>query len=608
MRKKSNAFILVLSLAIALTSASDAQQARPLSEQLRHASLMPGGAMLYIQSGDLNALMRRWIASPVRAAYYKSPSFKAFSKSHVYLKLEQRKKDFESALGFGLDESRLAELAGGPSAVALYDIGKIELVFVTEVSRAKAAATAAFQQAMKFEERSASGTSYYVRELTTDGGRMTQQFCFVYAGGKLIITTAEGLMLRTLANLKSQTEDSLGPAVIRAAESAEGFAAHDVTMWLDQTKLNNSRLFRNYWIHRNPGELAAVENGLVDLRISAAGLTEQRWFKLKAGISQPPEVTGSDLAALLQFAPPDAQLIEVRGPSSQEDLANHTALVLYGEVPAVTAKPADGSRGHSRSSSSESANTGRYAVLDSRFDLDVDDPDLRGRSAETGVQPQSYSSDFVKNVAGVLSSAGAQSYCAVSRSRMERGKPFVGFERALVIALKADAGIDRDRLERLIVDELRARFVVTGSQTQFGWEAAGEVRFVAQSLTERGAAYAMSGRHLVLASSREFAADILRAAAGNRGTSPGASSPSSFAYSLVRIADARPMYDTLTSKLDRPTAKPVSSDSDGDEPERSVSLFSENISSLIAALNFRQAEYRRSSSGGQLLERVSYSW
>ena len=90
----------VLSAAIllgALLHQSDGQQARPLAEQLRLAGVMPRGAMLYVQARDLSAIMKRWMASPVRTQFYKSPSFSAFSKSRIYIKLQDRKSDFETA-------------------------------------------------------------------------------------------------------------------------------------------------------------------------------------------------------------------------------------------------------------------------------------------------------------------------------------------------------------------------------------------------------------------------------------------------------------------------------------------------------------------------------
>ena len=273
--------VLIIVLMTALAHRSDGQQAPALSDQLRLAAVMPRGAMLYLQASDLSALMKTWLASPVRSRFYDSASFAAFQKSRVYLKLQDRKKDIETAIGVGLDENRLAELAGKASAISIYDIGKIEMVFVTEVPRARAVASALFKQAPQFQERSADGTSYYVRDVTTDGGRLNQQFCFAYVDGKLIVTTTEGLMIRAIANIKGAGGESLGSDVVALAETARGFAAHEATMWLDQARLNRNRYFDNYWIHQNAaGELSNIQTALIDLRFTREGMIENRWFRV----------------------------------------------------------------------------------------------------------------------------------------------------------------------------------------------------------------------------------------------------------------------------------------------------------------------------------------
>src|SRR5438046_2151984 len=120
MRMKKLTMLIVIAF-LALAHRSDGQQARPVAEQLRLAGVMPRGAMVYVQANDLSILMKTWLASPVRSQFYDSASFAAFQKSRIYLKLQDRKKDFESAIGVELNENRLAELAGSASAVSIYD-------------------------------------------------------------------------------------------------------------------------------------------------------------------------------------------------------------------------------------------------------------------------------------------------------------------------------------------------------------------------------------------------------------------------------------------------------------------------------------------------------
>lgn len=595
----------------ALAHQSDGQSARPVSEQLRLASITPRGAMVYVQARDLAALMKLWIASPVRDKFYKSKNFAAFAQSHAYLKLQDRKKDFETALGFGLDEGRLAELAGGASAVAVYDIGKLELVFVTEVGRERAIATAMFKQAPQFQERSSDSGVYYVRDVTTDGGRLNQQFCFAHASGKLLVTTSEGLMIRALANAKSAGADSLLADVTATAELAKGFTAHEVTMWLDQTRLNRSRHFNNYWIHRNVAAFANIESGLIDLRITPAGLAEQRWFKLTAAGQQASALSNEQANALMKFAPADTQLIELRGASATGDLlSKQVSQALFGKLPdeaeAVGEVPPDYSRDTS-TEGDEDVRVERYRRLDQRFDKDVDDdkaPRPQPASAAAKAPAAPPADRFEKSVSAILANISAAGYSKMARSKSDAAKPFVTFERAVVVEMSADQAVDRAALERAITTEMRERFVVAGVEPGLAWQDDAQVRYVAQSLLEQGAAYAVSGKYLVLASSREFARDILRAAA----SAATAKIEGTFEYyGVVRVADAKPVFDKLMSKLDGKVDASASR-ADDEEESSEVKFFSENISSFISSTAFREFRARRQTDGAVMVEQVFYSW
>jgi hypothetical protein len=610
--------IMLIAVAmLALAHRSDGQQARPVAEQLRLAGVMPRGAMVYVQASDLSALMKIWLASPVRSRFYDSASFAAFQKSHVYLKLQDRKKDFETAIGVGLDEKRLAELAGRASAVSIYDIGKLELVFVTEVPRARAVASALFKQAPQFSERSADGTSYYVRDVTTDGGRLNQQFCFAYVEGKLIVTTTEGLMIRAIANAKAATADSLSSDVIALADQAAGFSAHDVTMWLDQARLNRNRYFDNYWIHHNAeGALANIESGLIDLRITREGMNEQRWFKMGVGGRGlgTGTMSADQLAALMKFAPVNAQLVQVHAAAATEHLSSAIEQSLFGRLPNESWSPAEiPDRTRSDGNEDEHTRAERYSRLDSRFDMDVDDEQAPKRGSGVGdkglgktTSNEPAGSDFAKSVGPLLASVSTASYCELVRSRSEAGKPFVRFERAIVAQLRPEAAVNREALERAIVDELRARFVVAGTQPRLEWQDEGAVRFVAQALLEQGAAYSVSGSYLVLASSKEFASDILQAAKTATSTAEKTDTMVDF-YALIRVAAAKPAFDTLMSKLDgRDQVAP--SRVKNDDEERDVKFFSENLSSLVAASAIREVRLTRQSAGPIATESVVYSW
>jgi hypothetical protein len=571
---------------------------------------MPGGALVYLQTRDLSAVMKTWLGSPVHDRFYKSASFTAFSRSRIYLKLQDRRKDFEKALGFGLDEKRLAELAGGPSAVSLYDIGKLEIVFVTEAPRERAIATVLFKSVPQFQERSAEGAAYYVRDVTTDGGRLNQQFCFAYAGGKLIVTTTEGLMLRALKNAKEAGSDSLISTVTSSAEAAgSGFATHDATMWLDQARLNKNRYFNLNWIHGNSGEkdrdtLANLESGIVDLEMKKEGMFERRWFKRSSQTGEPSSLAGEQLA-ITRFAPGDAQFIELHAPGQALDAA--IADALFGKLPNVRPGPPQiPDRTYSSDNEGDdegSKGTGRYGNLDTRFDKDVDDEQPPATEDAAAVRPGEHLTKGLSSLLGAISPAG---YLQIARSKTDAGRPFVRFERAVVIEMGAGAGFDGPGFERMITDELRERFVVKGVEPKLEWQEETNVRYVAQSLMEQGAAYAVSEKYLVLASNREFARDILKSSSSPSATTAAAiDGPAEF-YARVRVAAARPIFDKLMSKLDGRVDTELSAANQ--EGEREVKFFSENMSSLIAAIGVNEIRLVRKSNQGVMSEVVIYSW
>jgi hypothetical protein len=214
------------------------------------------------------------------------------------------------------------------------------------------------------------------------------------------------------------------------------------------------------------------------------------------------------------------------------------------------------------------------------------------------------SGDFVKSVEPILASNVTGASCEIVRSKAELGKPFVRFERAVVLQMKEGAAARREALERAIVDEMRARFVVAGIEPQLAWLEEGPVRFVSQSLLEQGAAYSMLGDFLVLASSRELVGDIIQASRTGR-TAPERTGARVDSYSLIRIGVAKPIFDTLMSKLD---GREQQAKTRKDDEEREVKFFSENLSSLISATAIRELRLTRQSSESMMTERVSYSW
>jgi hypothetical protein len=165
--------------------------------------------------------------------------------------------------------------------------------------------------------------------------------------------------------------------------------------------------------------------------------------------------------------------------------------------------------------------------------------------------------------------------------------------------------------------------VVAGAEPRLEWQDDASVRYVAQTLLEQGAAYAISGNYLVLASTKEFARDILQAASIPVAPSAVKIDGPVDLYALIRVAAAKPVFDKLMSKLDGRTGETAkaakkgednndsdgeTSDSDNSDSGSTVKFFSDNLSSLIAASAIREMRLQRETKGSVMFERVNYSW
>ena len=161
----------------------------------RFAGAMPRGALVYVEARDMAGLLKTWLASPTRARYFESASYRSFRRSRLYLKLQDRLGDLQRGFGVELTDERLAEISGGPTALAIYDPGKLEVVMVTEVPAERALASSLFAKAGEFERRAtAKGVPYYAREVVSDGGSLVQRIEGAWVTADIQLVLLEGIL------------------------------------------------------------------------------------------------------------------------------------------------------------------------------------------------------------------------------------------------------------------------------------------------------------------------------------------------------------------------------------------------------------------------------
>ncbi|HND56563.1 MAG TPA: hypothetical protein PLV92_29295, partial [Pirellulaceae bacterium] len=234
--------VAAMVLTFAAIRGATAQAPTPV---LKHAASMPAGALAYVEARDLSSLMGMWMASATRERYLASASYRSFRRSRLFLKLSDRLADLERGFGVDISDERLAEIAGGSSALAVYDPGKLEIVLVTEVPSQKALASKLFAQVANFEQRqTAKGMPYYSREVVSDGGSLVQRIAFGYAKDRLWIGTSEALVAEAI---DGPAAGGLGTAVAETVQAAADVnQTHDLTVWFDMERSIRNKYFNLY--------------------------------------------------------------------------------------------------------------------------------------------------------------------------------------------------------------------------------------------------------------------------------------------------------------------------------------------------------------------------
>ncbi len=588
----------------------------------RFAASMPAGALVYLEAKDLSGLLKTWLASPMRDRYFKSESYRSFKRSRLYVKLQERLADLQKGFGVDITDERLAELTGGPSAIAIYDPGKLELLVATEVPSERALASSLFAQAKTFEARkTAKGAAYYSREVSTDGGNLVQRIAFGYAGDRLWIGTSEALVAEAIDGPQN---GGIAPAIAETVRAAGDFDTHDMTVWFDMERTVRNKYFNLYWVQRNAKELEGIASGIVDLQFAADGVHERRWF-VRREPAAAPAGTGSDLFARMNvMAPPGAQLVEAK--VADEGVAPALARTMFGPerggtaLDRVSASAPDSPFGDEEASDeSESSRpaSGRYRYLDGRFDQDVDDPAAAPALPAVPASDREKAKEppFAERVTAIVAAAAPLRYATFESIGLPDGQLFATFDRGVAVELGAPEKFDGAAFEALVRGEFGRRFVVGGEAAQVAWIDSDGARALGGSLVAQGGAYRLVGRYLIVARDAASCAK-LAAGATARGDFANVQAPKGALtrYAEIRIGDARGPFTRLTRLLDSKSMSALeqevsSSEDEGETNKRSVLFFSENIASLLdVARDLVTVKIATTVDGVVMREQVDYLW
>ena len=322
------------------------------------AAWVPQGALLSIETEDFSALLHDWLASPEKAAWVKSDDYAVFSRSRLFGRLQDAQEQFAAAAGVPVDGDLLKEMAGRQSLFAWYDIGQLQIVYITRMTPAMIEQSRMWQRRKDFETRQAGGVTFYVKTSgassdaaeTTDDAQPANDssdtddtvdsdtsttgeaktVAFAESGDWLVLSTDEDLMAQTLELMASKDgagKDSLAQqGWYKDAKAAAAAPAGDLRMVLDMEKVVKTPQFRTYWVQQNVTEMKQYKAVVADLYRTPEGMREERVLLPKSEDAPAADVNLGQMAA---FTPDHTAVFRATAkPTAEEVLAALQAKVL----------------------------------------------------------------------------------------------------------------------------------------------------------------------------------------------------------------------------------------------------------------------------------------
>jgi hypothetical protein len=301
--------IAILLIAITTALLGWAAYQATASPQPSLSGYVPAGALLYLQAKDFSGLIDDWNSSPQKKQWVESNNQEVFSRSRLFLRLKGASDQFAAAAGLPANMNFLSQVAGSRSALALYDIGNLQFLYITYLPSAKSMQTSIWQTRSNFEPRAAGGVTFYVRRDPDS----QKEVAFAVAGDYLLLATREDLIAGALQLMSGSKDRTVETEQWWSQSVAAAGTAGDLRLVLDLEKLVPSPYFRTYWVQQNITDLKQYSAAISDLFRSSQQYREERvLIPHTQGASPAPPPTGRSL--------PQIALLPAGGAEAAADL------------------------------------------------------------------------------------------------------------------------------------------------------------------------------------------------------------------------------------------------------------------------------------------------
>lgn len=527
---------------------------------------VPSGPLLYLQAKDFSALLADWNRSPQKQAWLAGSNYEVFSRSRLLLRLKDAGKQFATAAGLPPDMNFLSQVAGSESALALYDIGKLQFVYVTRLPSANAMQNQLWKTRSKFETRSAGGATFYLRR----DPESQREVEFAVSGNCLLLATREDLMAGALQLMAGSKDHAIEADPWFARSVAAAGPAGDLRMVLNLEKIVPSPYFRSYWVQQNITDMKSYAAAISDLFRSGKEYREERVLLKKAGVSAS---TNEGVSDLVRLAPDGIGFYEAQPCASIDPCLD----VLIAKILAPHAGPVPAGQ-LAPGAQVTSGDTGSSSDLETRIDQA---PEQRGPDAE-GSAP----------LRNLLQKSQVNAVLHVQSTERDKAGVFVRIHSA--VALAGGSDWDETAARNALISFIRPS--LTASHLGVAWKQSNGY-YELDGLHPLSAA--VRGKYLIVSNDPDLIGSMLTNA--NRKSDP---KPAVFVAELDHHRE-KENFARLTSVVDRPDLN--SSGAAG--TQRQPQFISENIASLSETLAAVSSEkIVVCEAGDKVLQTVTYQW
>ena len=561
------AIIFVLIVAACLGVSWGAYQATTAPPAPALSRYFPSGALLYLQAKDFSSLLSRWDNSDENRLWLKSNNYEVFSRSRLFLRLKDANTEFSKAAGVPTDANLLRQVAGKQSALAIFDIGKLEFLYITRLPSASSMQSTLWQTRAKFETRNAGGVTFYLRR----DPESEKEVAFAVTGEYLLLATREDLLAGALQLMASGDARSIEAEPWWSQSVAAAGPEGDLRMVLNLEKIVPSPYFRSYWVQQNITDMKQYSAAISDLTLSGKEFREERVLLPKTAANGDTSVGAGPLgvADIVRLVPAQAGLYEAKAnPAPLDCLALLETKILAPHLgPGVAEKLAP-------QVELTNGETGSSTDLETR----IDQQPVKAAVAEN--REASLKDLLVKNPVSAM--------LQVESTEQDNDGVFVRMHSA--VALLGQSEWNESAVRSALVDFVRPSLTTGDLGTE--WQKNGEHIELNGLWT---LSVAVRGKYLLISDHGGLLTGM-RANANQKTTLKPAVFVAGFDHQREKGNFAR-----LTGLLDRPAG--------GSGAGSTPSFFSDNIASLSSALGSLSSErIVVRDSGNKVSQTVTYEW